>query len=49
MCDPQGYAWDPQRVSEALRAQYTAGGVSIERFCGDRGDCRTTGPSALRE
>ena len=43
MCDAQGYAWDPQRVVEALGSQHTAGGVSIERFCKDRDNCNPTG------
>jgi len=37
MCDPDGYAWDPKQARGQLEAQFTAGGVRIERFCGDRG------------
>jgi len=39
MCDRQGYAWDPRQARDALRAQYTAGGVRIERTCTDQQHC----------
>lgn len=43
MCDRNGYAWPEEQVVEALTSQYTAGGVRIERFCGNLQDCKTTG------
>lgn len=43
MCDRHGYAWSKERVLESLAIQYTAGGVRIERFCGNLHDCRPTG------
>jgi hypothetical protein len=33
MCDKNGHAWAPEKAVQALRAQYTAGGVRIERQC----------------
>lgn len=39
MCDRQGHAWQPSRAIAALDAQYTAGGVRIERHCLDLQDC----------
>ena len=39
MCDRNGYAWDPENARAALRAQYTAGGVLIERSCTDLQGC----------
>ena len=43
MCDRNGFAWGEAEVVEALTSQYTAGGVRIERFCGNLQDCNTTG------
>lgn len=43
MCDRHGYAWPEERVVDALTSQYTAGGVRIERFCGNLQDCSPTG------
>jgi hypothetical protein len=39
MCDRQGYAWDADKALRALSAQYTAGGVLIERSCKDQDRC----------
>ena len=44
VCDPRtGFAWDADKVEEALSAQYTSGGVRIERFCGNQVDCQRIG------
>lgn len=45
MCDRNGYAWSEQNVVKALTSRYTAGGVLIERFCGNRQNCEVTGHS----
>jgi hypothetical protein len=39
MCDRNGYAWDADKARRALSAQYTAGGVLIERTCTDQQRC----------
>jgi hypothetical protein len=43
MCDRNGYTWAEEDVIDALTRQYTAGGVRIERFCGNLQDCNVTG------
>lgn len=39
MCDRQGHAWEADKAIEALQAQYTAGGVRIERPCMNQESC----------
>ena len=39
MCDKHGWAWDTSKVLAALDAQYTAGGVRIERACNELQSC----------
>jgi hypothetical protein len=39
MCDHNGWAWSADKAIEALDAQFTTGGVRIERACGDLENC----------